>query len=329
MANINIGEIVYTPQEAAALTAQMVQDLKGRNEYEGIESGLPDLDKFMLPLRGPILTTIIAYTSWGKTSWMNHFAKQALDICKEGDCVVKCTWEQSVEEDTMYWIAGDSKISVSTLVKGGMGDNDWDKFMKSYKKRAVAPLWIVGHSSVDSRSNSKIRPRLTMTNVMQACEYIMNEATSGKNEIKFVVLDYLQRIRPDKSDGNTRRIQMVEAVNKAKDLAIALGVPVMLGVQSKRDVLDRDYKQPRIDDGQETSNIEQSSQVIMSLWYPIKTEMEGKEVMINDEAYTVNKNLISLAVLKQTWGVAPVVVPMYFDPERATFGSMTHNLPRT
>ena len=44
---------------------------------------------------------------------------------------------------------------------------------------------------------------------------------------------------------------MMEAVNRAKDAAIAFGCPV-LGVQTGRQTMDREDKTPTIDDGKET-----------------------------------------------------------------------------
>ena len=312
-----INGIVYTPSEAANLTAKLVKSLKTDALKDGIKTGISDIDKFMLPMLPSELCVVLAYTSHGKTSWMNWLARQAISQCAENEIVIKCTWEQSVEEDTLYWIANDSGIPITTMVKG-VADSDWVTFMKSYSKRATTPLWIVGHSSIQSQQTKKIRPRLTMSNVTQACEFIMTKATDSEFKVKMLVLDYLQRIRPDASDGDNRRIQMMEAVNKAKDLAIALGCPVVLGVQSSRDVLDREYKMPRIDDGQETSNIEQSAQKVMALWYPIKTEKENKKV----DGNLVTEHLMMFSLLKQTLGAAPVTVPLYFDPASNRFGNI-------
>jgi len=53
----------------------------------------------------------------------------------------------------------------------------------------------------------------------------------------------------------------------------------------------------------------------MGLWYPIKTEKEGSSV----NGIKVTPNLMMFSLLKQTLGVAPVTVPLYFKPESNMF----------
>lgn len=301
--------VVYSPQEVGALTVELLQDLRS-NRTIGLRTGIDPLDEVMLPMRPGELVTVVGYTSHYKSGFMNFLARSAIRQCREGDVVVKVTWEQSVEEDTLSWLAADSNTPVTAMV---MGNADWDIVMQAYAKRITVPLWIVGHSSLRSEERGKPRPRITMTDVLNACEYISVRAIDGNQKIRMVVLDYLQRIRPDATDGNTKREQMMEAVNKAKDLAVSLGCVVVLGVQASRGVQDREFKLPRLDDGQETSNIEQSSDRVISLWYPIKTEPPGSKL---EDGTVITENVLICGLLKQKLGVAPVVMPLYVDPGR-------------
>jgi replicative DNA helicase len=198
---------------------------------------------------------------------------------------------------------------------------DWKKLVNSSVRRAVTPMWIVGHSEIESREQRRARPRMTMTDVGKAIQYIVNEATDTQWRVRMIVLDYLQRIRPDKTDGDSKREQMMEAVNRAKDAAISFGCPVVLGVQTGRDSQSptRKDKLPTIDDGQETSNIEQSSDKMFGLWYPIKTEKEGDMI----DGLPVTKNLLIVKLLKQKLGAAPKTFALYVDPEHNIIGSMS------
>ena len=302
--------IVYSPQEVAKLAIGALEDLKS-TAGAGLRSGIASLDEIMLPFRPGELVIVMGYTSNYKSGFSNYLIKSALKQCQENEIVIKVTWEDSVEEDTIKWIASDADISVTSLIKDD-NSSRWNEIMSSYSKRAVTPLWIVGHSNTESAKEAKSRPRLTMTDVVRACDHIRSKATDNNYKIRMIVLDYLQRIRPDSTDGGTKREQMMEAVNKAKDLAISFGCPVILGVQASRQVLERDFKLPRLDDGLETSNIEQSSDKIISLWMPIKTEREGS--IIDSLNIEVSKNLLICGVLKQKMGEAPVVMPLYVDP---------------
>ena len=68
-------------------------------------------------------------------------------------------------------------------------------------------MWIIGHSQLEQKDRRRSRPRMTMSDVNQALEYICNDATEKKIKPKMIVLDYLQRIRPDEKDGATKREQ--------------------------------------------------------------------------------------------------------------------------
>lgn len=311
--------LVQSPSQASTGSIQYIQALH-KEAGGGIKTGIVDLDKVLLPMRPGELITVMGYTSNYKSGFMNWCAKEALKSIPPGnddEVVVKVTWEQSVEEDTISWLAFDSGISITQMARGALDTKDWSLINRSAIRRAVTPIWIVGHSQLESEKIRKPRPRMTMTDVMNACEFICNDATDHKLKIRLVVLDYLQRIRPDPSDGGDKRLQVMEAVNRVKDLGISFGTPVMLGVQTKR-ILDRENKSPRIDDGQETSNIEQSSDKVIGVWYPIKTEKEGSK--IGD--LVVQKNLLIASILKQKLGPAPATFALYVDPEHNHIGSM-------
>lgn len=312
-----MNELIFAPQEAAKLAYDALERLK-ETRGTGVKTGIVSLDNVLLPMQPAELIVVLGYTSWYKSGMMNWLLRAALKQSVENEICIKATWEDSVEEETLKWLSAEAGISISDIVRGAV--TDYDALDAAYIRRIKTPLWIVGHSNQRSELAKKSRPRMTMTDVTKAIDFIQYEATDNKYKAKLIVLDYLQRIRPDASDGNTKREQMMEAVNKAKDLAIQMGCPVILGVQASRNVLERDYKLPRLDDGSETSNIEQSSDKVLSLWYPIKTEEPG--VLIAQDRVTVNENLLILGVLKQKMGIAPVTIPLYVDPTRNLIAGM-------
>jgi replicative DNA helicase len=313
----NVKDITFSPQAASRLSLDMVDKLR-QDPGGGIKSGISDLDKILLPFRPGELVTVMGYTSNYKSGFMNWLSKQAIKAIEpeSNETVIRVTWEQSVEEDTISWLAGASDLSITRLARGLVDEKEWKRLQTNAVERAVTPMWIIGHSQQESKDRKKTRPRMTMPDVSLAIEYICNDASVTKLSPKMIVLDYLQRIRPAEEDGFTKREQMLEAVNHAKDMAISFGCPVVLGVQTGRQVMDRQMKLPSIEDGQETSNIEQSSDKMFSLWYPIKTEDAGS--LIGGEE--VNKNLLILRLLKQKLGEAPATFALYVDPEKNIIG---------
>jgi replicative DNA helicase len=319
--NYDISTLVFDPQTSSQLAVQMVDNLR-KDAGGGIKSGINDLDKILLPFRPGELVTVLGYTSNYKSGFMNWLSKQALKLIEkenaQQEIVVRVTWEQSVEEDTISWLAGDADLSITKLARGLVDEKEWKILQKSSIKRAITPMWIVGHSQQENEDRRRARPRMTMSDVALALEFICNDATEQKLKPKMIVLDYLQRIRPDTKDGDSKREQMLEAVNRAKDAAIAFGCPVVLGVQTGRDSLERQDKTPTIDDGQETSNIEQSSDKMFGVWYPIKTEQPGSSI----HGVAVTKNLLIMRLLKQKLGEAPKTFALYVDPEKNILGNI-------
>lgn len=293
---------------------------------EGLRIGIPVMDSVLVPFRPGQLVTVLGYTSNYKSGFMNWITKQALKTIppESSKIVIKVTWEQSVEEDTLSWLASDANLSITQMARGTLDENEWEILTRSSLRRAVTPLWIVGHSQTEYKNMRKARPRMTMRDVARAMEYIIHDVTAETLSPILVVLDYLQRIRADEQDGDTRRVQMMEAVNLSKDLGIAYGCPVLLGVQTNRAAPDRADKVPLINDGQETSNIEQSSDVAFGLWYPIRTEtpgVSGKQTNIG--GYPVTKNLLFCRILKQKLGDASITYALHVDPELNVITAMS------
>lgn len=320
----DVKSISYSPQQAGRLSLEMI-DMLRKDAGGGIPSGIADMDKMLLPFRPGELITVLGFTSNYKSGFMNWLSKQALKsiVPESNEIVIRVTWEQSVEEDTLSWLAGESNLSITNLARGFVDESEWKILQQSAVKRAITPMWIVGHSQKESKERRRTRPRMTMPDVNNAIEYILNDAAAGRFQPRMIVLDYLQRIRPHEKDGSTKREQMMEAVNHSKDMAISFGCPVVLGVQTGRQVLERDNKIPTIEDGQETSNVEQSSDKMFGLWYPIKTESEDKKYFNNDINIPITKNLLIVRLLKQKLGEAPKTFRLHVDPERNIISGTT------
>ncbi|HOD05103.1 MAG TPA: DnaB-like helicase C-terminal domain-containing protein [Anaerolineaceae bacterium] len=323
MSDKSINSVVYDPPHAGQLAVDYVTAMQDTANI-GLKSGLCDLDGILVPFRPGNLVTVIGYTSNMKSTFMDFLAMQALGQIDrdKNEFICKVTWEQSVEEDTLGWIASKGGLSITKMARGLLNENEWQTLRSAAVERQATPLWIMGHSQQEYQTRREARPMLTMRDVARGLEVIKNDTIEGeKLRPRMIVLDYLQRIRPDEKDGGaTRREQMMTVVDHAKNLAIAYNAVVVLGVQAGRGVLQRDIKLPTLDDGQETSNIEQSSDVAFSCWYPIKSEPRGSTVF---DKYEVDEHLFILGLLKQKLGPAPETYALYVDPEKRTIAHRT------
>ena len=302
--------VVFSPQQASVLAVKSIE-IRRDAKNSGIKSGIVDLDATLLPMRTGELISVMAYTTNYKTGFMSYLAKSAceqIDV-ESGEIVIYLSWEQSVEEQTMLDISFTSMIDASRLYKGDITEWQWSEMLKASVERATKPLWLIGHSE---NSGSR-RPRLSMTDVANALAFVVD---TQQRKPRMIVLDYLQRINRDDCRSNDIRVALMEVVDRAKDMSLAFGCPVVLGTQAGRQVLERVWKMPTLADSQESSNLEQSSDKIIGLWYPKTTEAVGSDIRYSkDKMYTVTNNLLLLNILKQKYGIAPAMYQLHVQPE--------------
>lgn len=337
--NQEIRLITHSPSDAADKTRKLAQAIQN-DPRGGVKSGLPGLDYHLRPFRPGDLVTVMGYTSHYKSGLMNWYAYQAAKSIMErrssgdnnafNEIVIKVTLEQSIEEDTLAWMAQSKNISISRVIRGQLDKDDWALMDEASVRRSVTPLWLVGHSLETSKETRRARPRLSMTGIALAVEFILNEITGQRFEPVLLIIDYLQRIHPDEHDGPNRREHMMNIVNRAKDAAISFGIPTMLGIQTGRRNAEGFDNIPRIDDGMETAAIEQVSDIAIGTWYPIKNETPGKQLevkicddkgMMSTKFLKVDPSLLISRILKQKLGAAPLTFAMQIDPTRNLINS--------
>jgi len=308
-------DIVYTPNEVGKLALEELQTRR-TDPAAGVSTHIGSLDEVVIPFRPGDLIVIMANSSHGKTQFMQYVlrqeAKKIVDkkAEPETEIVVFVTWETAVEELGMYDIASYTKIPSDKLYQGKITDDDWKNLEVAAFKRSVSPVWVIGHSI----KRRKKRPHLTMNNVLAALQWIEEEF--GLHPI-LICLDYLQRMEPDIRD--VRRLQVFDSTNRAKDMALAMGCPVLLGCQAKRNIVDREWKLPRMSDGEETSNIEHTADKVLSFWYPKMTETTD---VLGKTGIPITDNLMICGLMKQRYGKAGQWWPLHIDPEINHIASM-------
>ena len=117
---------------------------------------------------------------------------------------------------------------------------------------------------------------------------------------RLIALDYLQRMQREGDE--EPRLQFSRNVDRCKDMALATGCPVLLGCQAKQEVMKRRIKIPRLDDGQETSNLMHTPDKIISLWRPAVTEGIGTKIDMGHGDIEVTEDLLIACVAKQRYG---------------------------
>jgi replicative DNA helicase len=302
---------VFDPSLISTLTVNSIR--AAHDLPDALLTGIPQLDDHYVMHRPRRVNGIIAHTSEGKTSVMNlvarSFVPQILE--QENEIVLFATWEDSVEDLSLAFMAQTSRVPLKSLFSGKLSISEWDSMMKAATQRATTPLWLIGHSE----QKEARRPRLTVTDIWNGLEYIIDKR---KKKVRAVFMDYLQRINTDDTKGDIRERYM-RTMDKIKDLSLAFDTDVIIGSQVSREVKQRKWKQPQITDAQETSNFEQTCDGIISLWIPKKDEPMGSSLIekkgIDGQEVRVTNNLMLIQTLKQKKGEAPVLRAVDFLPE--------------
>jgi replicative DNA helicase len=305
-------ESVFAPQVVSTSAVQVIENRHASRDA-GIETGIASVDKWLLPMRPGELVAVVGNTSNYKSGYMNYVARYHArrlagieSTNGAGDpAVITFTWEQSIEEQGIVDISQLTKIDVTRMMRGDLEEPDWSLLRKGAIQRGTLPWWLVGHSSEAARR----RPRLSMTDAARMLEYIVD--VQRVNPV-LIVLDYLQRIR---LESTVLREGYMDIVNRAKDMALAFHCPVMLGSQAGRQVKDRNWKLPQVSDGQETSNLEQSSDKFISLWMPKNDFARGETIEYGNQWFTITDNLLILGIMKQKFGPAPRILQLHVEPE--------------
>ena len=299
---------IFDPGLVSTLTVSSIK--VAREHPDCLNLGIPQMDDHYVMARPRRVNGILAYTSHGKTSLMNILARNFIPQLQENEIVIYATWEDSIEDLSLAFLANASKVPVQSLFHGKLNLSEWEAIIKAATHRAATPLWLIGHSE----QKEARRPRLTMTDIWAGIEYIVDKR---KKKVRAVFLDYLQRINRDDNKGDMRG-QYMAIMDKVKDLALGFDTCVFIGSQVGRDVKDRKWKQPQDNDAQETSNFEQTCDGMISLWLPYKTEKIG-ECLIERQgdfpAVWVTDKLMLIQTLKQKKAKAPVLRAVDFWPE--------------
>jgi replicative DNA helicase len=150
-------------------------------------------------------------------------------------------------EITMRLLSAEARVPLSTMRTGQMNDDDWARLARRMSEVADAPLFID-----DS-------PNMSMMEIRAKCRRLKQ-----RNDLKFVIIDYLQLMSSPKRVEN-RQQEVSEMSRSLKLLAKELDVPVIALSQLNRGPEQRTDKRPLLSDLRESGSIEQDSDVVILL----------------------------------------------------------------
>ena len=309
--NRDYSSILFTPEEIGNQTAAYLQQRRD-NASLGMRLGLSSLDepdekeRLILPMMPGEVMGVIARPGHGKTSWMVRWARYRSQFLRErGEttrAVVYITLEQSIEELNAFNLAADRRISITKMAMGKITPEEWLICLKEGINRRFMPLWNIGYSSMTDKKQIRVD-----ADAMRGALDVVR--TTHGLTIDSVFIDYLQRMPYDRAESKT--VGVSDNLDAVKTIALTQRCPVVIGVQARREVDESPEKMPSLDDGQWTSNIEQTCDKVITLMRPCNYYKEGE--MCLDKVVRGTDQMV-LQVLKQKLGPANFRKWVKFDP---------------
>lgn len=296
---------LFTPAETATAYVKWAEHLQNT---PGINYGCC-LDKVMIPLHPGDLMAVVGRPGSGKSAFAAYMAKRtALDIVRRkasDEVVIYVTWEQPVEEFEAFFQAGEDYSSTDLA----WGRVDLDKVKRGAVRRPAVPIWLMGNSVTSPNAH---REQMFVETVFDEIRNLEEEF--GKRPV-LICLDYLQKI-PSRRGGE--RIQQVtDATVGMKDLAMAVGVPVIACVQAGRGTDARRDPIPTMADAQWSSAIEQTADKQIAVFRPIRQWQPDEKAVIavGGRDYDNTPELFIVRLLKQRFEIGYGTFAVHFVPQ--------------
>ncbi|WP_258527724.1 replicative DNA helicase [Streptomyces sp. NBRC 110611] len=157
--------------------------------------------------------------------------------------------EMGRNEIAMRLLSAEARVALHHMRSGSMTDEDWTRLARRMSDVSAAPLYID-----DS-------PNLSMMEIRAKCRRLKQ-----RNELKLVVIDYLQLMQSGGSKRAESRQQEVSDMSRnLKLLAKELELPVIALSQLNRGPEQRTDKKPMVSDLRESGSIEQDADMVILL----------------------------------------------------------------
>ncbi len=215
------------------------------NVLTGVPTGFSDLDVLTNGLHSGQMVVIAARPAMGKSTLALDFARAA--AIRHGMTTVIFSLEMGRNEITMRLLSAEARVPLQTMRTGQMNDDDWARLARRMSEVADAPLFID-----DS-------PNMSLMEIRAKCRRLKQ-----RNDLKFVIIDYLQLMSSPKRVEN-RQQEVSEMSRSLKLLAKELEVPLVALSQLNRGPEQRTDKRPLLSDLRESGSIEQDSDVVILL----------------------------------------------------------------
>jgi len=215
---------------------------KDSKDLLGAMTGLRALDGFLGGLQPGDLIVGAGRPSKGKTSLALQIG---VAIAGQGRAVAIFSLEMMVEQIIDRLVCAGARIDSRAVRSRSLSDDQWDRAFSEIAILGARPIYI------DDQARTMLEIR----------------AQAGRvKDLGLVVIDYLGRMDDRQPEGVRHDLHLGQIVKRAKTMAQALRVPVLLLAQLNRKVEDRPGGEPQLSDLRDSGRIEDDADVVLLLW---------------------------------------------------------------
>ncbi|MEI6946134.1 replicative DNA helicase [Paraflavisolibacter sp. H34] len=237
-------------------TIQRIEDLRHRNEdITGVPSGFPSLDKVTYGWQNTDLIILAARPAVGKTAFALNLARNAALNANKPTPVALFSLEMSAGQLVQRILSAESEIWLEKIARGKMEEHEMKQlYAKGIQRLAQAPIFIDDSAA------------LNIFELRAKCRRLKT-----RNNIGFIIIDYLQLMSGGGEGKNTNREQEISTISRGlKQMAKELQVPIIALSQLSREVEKRKdgNKMPQLSDLRESGAIEQDADMVCFIYRP-------------------------------------------------------------
>lgn len=339
LASTGYAETGFAPATISLTSALKVADAASKRDgsMSGIPSQYTDLDNLLGGFNRSDLLILAARPSMGKTALALNLALNAAEVLRDEHAkkleqyknnssefeeapkqgtVGVISLEMSAEQLATRLLSIKTDINASNIRRGKLNktpqNDEFAKLVKASAELQELPIYI---DDTPALSISAIRTRA--------------RRMKRKNNLEFLIIDYLQLIRGVNKKSQESRVQEISEITMGlKAIAKELDIPVLALSQLSRQVEQRQDHRPQLSDLRESGSIEQDADIVMFIYREAYYKERDKPAEDNIDAMQKWQDMMSkidhiseIMVAKNRNG--PINnIRMFFDKNTTRFGNL-------
>lgn len=241
---------------AGSIAAGVIDEVTGPTPPRCVLFGVKGLDDLTGGCHAKEFIIVGARPGMGKTAFAGHVA---LAAALQGKTVAFFSMEMAAAAVTLRLAAAQAfadgaHVAYDAARRGALSADHAQALIAAQARLATLPLYV--H---EGRG-------LTPSALLLAAKRLQNRMKREAAPLGLVVIDHIQKIRPDRDHRANKVAEMTEISDALQRLAGALDVPVVALSQLNRAVEGRADRKPELSDLRESGAIEQDADVVLLLF---------------------------------------------------------------